>query len=162
MKHLVAFFAIPLLVSGCVTYRDAPTQKMVEQQLQKTKKVVTFSSALPPQEIEDKTLKSGCGPGDTTLTTLVTPVSGTYIPVVNKYKYSVDHGAWGDGSRWIALKTDGMFHGVPAGLKLVPRIDGGTDVSVIAADARKVAVIKQRTEDGTLFCHWQEFDYPYD
>ena len=42
------------------------------------------------------------------------------------------------------------------------RTDGGTDVSVLAADARKVDRIKQTVEAGTLFCHWREFDYPYD
>jgi hypothetical protein len=135
---------------------------MVDQQLRKTKKVVKFTSTLSPSEIEVRTLSSGCGGEEKIIGTVVSAGPGTFIPVVSKYKYSVDHGNWPDGSRWIALRTDGMFHGVVAGLKLSPEANGGTDVSVLAADPRKVGTIKQLTEDGTLLCHWGEVNYPYD
>ena len=76
--------------------------------------------------------------------------------------YVVERGVSPDGSHWIVLRANSTMAGVPAGAKLVARADGGTDVSVLAADARKVDRIKQTVEAGTLFCHWREFDYPYD
>ncbi len=57
---------------------------------------------------------------------------------------------------------DGMIHAIPSGIKLVPTATGGSEVTVMAADIRKVEIIKKYVEEGTVFCHWREFDYPYD
>jgi hypothetical protein len=160
--RLVALIFALSALTGCVTFTDGPTQNLVDRELQKTKKLVQFSSPLTPAAIRDRTVASGCGPGQVTTSGLAAPAPGLYVPVVSKNDFTVQEGSWPDGSLWVVLRMDGMIHAIPSGMKLAPSATGGAEVTVMAADIRKLATIQQRVEEGTLFCHWREFDYPYD
>jgi hypothetical protein len=160
MKCIVLLTCI--FVSGCASLSNRPTREMVEDELAREKKLVVFVSSLSPAVIEERTLKSGCGVESTQYSNLFPVGAQTYAPVSSGYDFSVDHGMWPDGSRWIALRLDGVFHSVASGAKLVARADGGSDVTVFAADRRKFNLIKYTVEDGRLFCYWRDFDYPYD
>ena len=161
-RHVVSSIGIALLLSGCISYSDKPTQLMVDQQLQKTKKLVSFSSDIAAHELTNRALKSSCGSESKTFSTVSAIPGVGHIGVANKYDYSVDHGTWPDGTMWVALRTDGMFHGTPMGYRLSPTASGGTDVVVYAADKRKLGEIKERVEAGSLFCEWGKYSYPYD
>ncbi len=153
--------ALLMLNGGCSMVSMRPTIEMVDARLKHEKKNVDFISTVVPSVIEERTLKSGCGAESQTISGTAF-VPGAVVPVVSTYDFSVDHGKYADGSIWLGLRMDGPLHGLPSGARLVPRGDGGTDVTVLTADKRKVDIIKQRVEEGTLFCHWRDFDYPYD
>jgi hypothetical protein len=152
--------AMALLLSGCISYTDKPTQLMVDQQLRKTKKLVSFHSNIAALELKSRALNRNCGTESKTLTTLQ-PTGSGFVGVTSKYDYSVDHGVWRDGTMWVALRTDGLFHGTPIGYRLSPAPEG-TDVTVYAADKRKNQEIKEQVEAGSLFCDWGKYSYPYD
>ncbi len=151
-------------LAGCATLygNDTPTQVMVEAQLKKTKKIVNFSSLLPPQTIEDRLAANNCGNETKTYSSIAPAGPGMVVGVSSTADFLVERGALPDGSHWVVLRANSTLSGIPAGARLTARADGGTDVSVLAADSRKVDRIKQTVEAGTLFCHWREFDYPYD
>ena len=135
---------------------------MVETQLQKKRKLVAFSSRLSPETIEERMINNTCGAGTETAYSVMPTGSGLALPVASSYNFTVERGVWPDGSRWVALRMDGLLAATPAGVKLTPRADGGTEVIVLAADRRKLERIEQTVDDGTFFCHWREFDYPFD
>jgi hypothetical protein len=160
--RLVALIFALSALAGCATLTDSPTQNLVDRELQKTKKLVQFSSSLAPTAIRDRTIASGCGAGQVTSSSLAAPAPGLYVPIVSKNTFTVQEGSWPDGSLWVVLRMDGVIHVIPSGMKLAPSPTGGAEVTVMAADIRKLATIQQRVEEGKLFCHWREFDYPYD
>ena len=82
--------------------------------------------------------------------------------VSTTYDYTLEVGDWPDGSSWVAVRTDGIFHGSPMGYKLVPQPYGGSKVTVYAADSRKIEAIRQDVESGNLLCDWRSVSYPYD
>ena len=149
-----------LLLSGCISYTDKPTVAMVDQQLGKPKKLVTFMSERSPLELADLATQKSCGKESKTLTTMQ-PTGNGFVSLTSKYDYTVERGQWPDGALWVALRTDGRFHGTPIGYRLKPA-ENGTEVTVYAADRRKLAEIKEQVEAGTLFCEWRKYSYPYD
>ncbi|MEN1942093.1 hypothetical protein WCE34_14065 [Luteimonas sp. MJ204] len=157
----VAVLVLVAALPGCVTLADRPTEEMVELQLRKEKKLVEFVSALPPAELTRLAVASGCGKDQKTLTT-VSPVGGSMVGVSSTYDYTLEVGDWADGSSWVAVRTDGVFHGTPMGYKLVPEASGGSRVTVYAADSRKIEAIRQGVESGRLLCDWRSVSYPYD
>lgn len=163
MRLVIGSIAFLALV-GCATLYSSstPTQIMVEAQLEKTKKVVVFSSSVASQEIEDLLVNSSCGNETKTFSNMTTAGPGAFVGTSTTAKFSVERGVLPDDSHWIVLRARSGMSSVPAGVQLVARSDGGTDVRVLAADSRKIGQIKQTLEDGTLFCHWREFNYPYD
>ena len=161
---LIVFTATLFWLTGCATLygNDTPTQVMVDAQLKKTKKIVAFQSSLSLQKLKDGLVASDCGNETKTFSNIAPAGPGMMVGVSTTAEYVVERGVSPDGSHWVVLRANSTMAGVPAGAKLVARTDGGTDVSVLAADARKVDRIKETVEAGTLFCHWREFDYPYD
>ena len=162
MRFLITAILVVVCVVGCATFSDGPTQSLVDRELLKTKKLVTFSSDLPASVIRDETLKSGCGAEIRTDSLLTMPAPGLFVPAMSKNEFSVQEGVGTDGSIWVDLRMDGMIHAISSGIKLVSTSAGGSTVTVMAADKRKVEIIKKYVEEGTVFCHWREFDYPYD
>lgn len=167
MKFAIFFILCTgmLICAGCtgLATRSTSTQALVERQLQLTEKIVFFSSTLSPEVIRSRMLQQTCGTGNKNFSTIASAGPGLFVNVSNTFHFTVESGAWLDGSLWVALRMEDAFlSAAPSGVKLVPRADGGSDVSVLAADARKVSTIKQRVEEGALFCHWREFDYPDD
>ena len=152
------------VLCGCATYygASAPTQLMVDDQLLKPKKLVPFVSRLSIESIEQGLLSSDCGRETTTISSVTSVPSAGMVGTWSTYRFTVESGGWPNGARWVALRVDGLFHGAPAGVKLESRPDGGTDVTAFAADSRKIAAMRERIEDGSYFCHWREFSYPYD
>lgn len=151
---------LAFLLSGCISYADKPTQLMVDQQLRKTKKLVVFQSNISAVELTDRAINKNCGVESKTFST-IQPTGSGLVAVTSEYDYSVDRGMWSDGAIWIALRTDGLFHGTPIGYRLNP-VANGTEVTVYAADRRKLQEIKEQVEAGTLFCDWRKYSYPYD
>jgi hypothetical protein len=160
MSRVTALVLVAAL-SGCVTLADRSTEEMVELQLRREKKLVEFISVLPPAELTRLAVASGCGKDQRTLTT-VSPVGGSMVGVSSTYDYTLEVGDRADGSSWVAVRTDGVFHGTPMGYKLVPDSSGGSRVTVYAADRRKLEAIRQGVESGNLLCDWRSFSYPYD
>lgn len=160
MRFVVSSIAMAMFLSGCVSLADKPTQLMVDQQLLKTKKLVTFHSSIAALELESRALEGACGTESKTFI-MLQPTGSGLVGVTSKYDYSVDHGMWPDGTMWVALRTDGLFHGTPIGYRLRPTPEG-TDVTVYAADKRKTQAIKEQVEAGSLFCNWEKYSYPYD
>lgn len=160
MRRFTTLLLVTVL-SGCVTLADRPTPEMVELQLLKEKKLVEFSSPLSPAEITSRAVASGCGKEQKTLTT-VSPVGGSMVGVTSTYDYTLEIGDFPDGSSWVAVRTDGTFHGSPMGYKLVPIASGGSHVTVYAADRRKTVEIQSGVESGKLLCDWRSVSYPYD
>jgi hypothetical protein len=162
----VRFIAIGFLacvgLCGCAIYSNGPTESLVHRELLKTKKLVTFSSDFSPSRIRAETIGSGCGTEVRTDSAVTSAGPGIYLPIISKNSFSVQEGNDADGSIWVVLRMDGMIHAIPSGIKLVPTVSGGSEVTVMAADIRKVEIIKKYVEEGTVFCHWREFDYPYD
>lgn len=163
MKSLTApLIVAAFTVSGCASMANRPTQQLVEAELSKERKVVTFTSDRSVAELENQIVKSGCGPGKVSQSGVYGAGPGVYVPVSSSSTFTVDRGSFSDGTRWVALRNDGVMHMVASGVVLSGRDDGGSSVRVLAADARKVDLIRRYVEDGTVFCHWREFGYLYD
>jgi hypothetical protein len=149
-------------LTSCATLKDRPADVMVMQELAKEKKLVRFSSALAPEQLRDKATQTQCGK-ETKVMTSVMPVAGVgFVGVGGTYEYTVHAGEFPDGVAWVALRTDGTFHGTPMGYTMKAVEMGGSEVTVYAADKRKIDEIRAHVETGTLLCHWRDYSYPYD
>lgn len=161
MRVLIMALAV-LGLTSCATLKDRPAEVMVVQQLAKVKKLVHFSSALTPEQLREKATQTQCGK-ETKVITSVTPVVGAgVVGVSSTYEYTVHSGVFPDGVNWVALRTDGRFHGSPMGYTMKATEAGRSEVTVYAADKRKTDDIRTHVEAGTLLCYWRDYSYPYD
>lgn len=151
-----------VLLSGCISYTNKPTHLMVKQQLRKEKKLVAFRSDVPLLQLARLAVDSTCGKGAKTVSTIQPTGTGGFVGVASTYDHSVTHGLMPDGATWVALRTDGLFHGTPIGYRLKQESAGMTDVTVYAADKRKALEIQREVEAGTFFCNWEKYSYPFD
>jgi len=138
-----------------------PSIELVGAELSAIRKVVSFSSRKAPDEILNAILENPCGRGAMSLAALGYAGSNTYVPTSSTVQFSVENGEFNDGRRWIVLRVDGTLHLAASGIVISPSASG-SDIQVLKADKRKVGAIKESVENGTLFCRWREFDYPYD
>ncbi|MBL8256810.1 MAG: hypothetical protein JNJ62_09430 [Pseudoxanthomonas mexicana] len=161
MRSLVMVLAVSGL-TGCATLRDRPAEVMVVEELAKEKKLVHFSSALTPEQLREKATQTECGKETKVMTSVVPVVGVGFVGVGGTYEYTVHSGVFPDGVIWVALRTDGTFHGTAMGYTMKATEAGRSEVTVYAADKRKTDDIRMHVEAGTLFCHWRDYSYPYD
>jgi len=162
MRILLMVLAV-LGLASCATLRDRPTDVMVGQQLAKVKKLVHFSSPLTPEQLREKATQTQCGKETKVMTSIMPVVGVGYVGVGGTYDYTVHSGVLPDGVAYVALRTtNGTLHGTPMGYTMKATEVGPTEVTVYAADKRKVGEIRTHVEAGTLLCHWRDYSYPYD
>lgn len=161
MVRGLSLLALASVLTSCATMSDRPTEDMVAYELTKEKKLVHFWSSMTADDLRRKAVETECGKEVKDLSTVMPVVGIGFVGVASKYHYSVHSGAQPDGASWVALRTDGPFHGSPMGYTMSPT-SSGTDVTVYAADKEKLDAIRSHVEAGTLFCHWRDFSYPYD
>ena len=161
LKRILALLAI-FLLSSCASLSNRSTGDLIDSELGKQRKIVRFESTMSVSSLENGLVGQDCGRETVHADVLVRAGPGTFVPVRSSGKFSVHSGASRTGGRWVGLRMDGVLHLLASGVELEPRSGGGTTVSVLLADRKKVDRIKQLVEQGTLFCHWREVDYPYD
>lgn len=135
---------------------NRPSVDLLTLELAKTRKVVTFNSRLPAESIHELLKKSTCGVGVVRMTTMASAGPGLFFPVTSSVTFTLEHGNYPDGRLWSFLRLDGVLHLAASGVVITPSTTGSS-IQVIRAIPAKVAFIKAKVEDGTVFCHWREF-----
>lgn len=153
---VVSFF-----IAGCAGMVNRSSVDLVSSELSKTRKIVSFESHLSPDSIQERIRASGCGERVAATSSIAPVGAGLYVPINSRVVFSVDQGDYQDGRKWSVLRVDGTVHSVASGVVLT-QTPYGSLVQVLAADKRKVEDIRSKVESGTIFCHWRDFDYPYD
>lgn len=150
--------------SGCASFSNRPTSVMVQSLLATERKVVTFTLAGAPKAIEQRIIQraSACVEGVLKSSGVVPAGPGVLVPVSSSMHQRLEEGTDADGSRWLALRMDGLIHAVAFGLRLRSQDVDSVEIKAFPADHRKPGRIKELVASGEIFCAWREVSYPYD
>lgn len=156
---------LPLILSGgCASLKNRPTTEMVDSLLRTERKVVTVTLTDSEEALVQRMTQRAAACVESVVSSSGVAPAGpaTFVPVRASMRQRLEEGRGADGGLWLALRMDGLIHGVAFGLHLRPLQDVGVEIKAFPADRRKPERIKELIASGEIFCSWREVSYPYD